>query len=67
MLDWDKVKQSKQVDYQILQCNLGIEISYIGPEFKRFQQRVPARIDSIFVKVNDDLLQSMQIHIFVCF
>ena len=56
MLDWDKAKQPKQVDYQILQYNLGIKISYIGPEFKRFQQRVPARIDSIFVKVNDNLL-----------
>ena len=56
MLDWAKAKQSKQVDYQILQYNLGIKISYIGPEFKRFQWRVPARIDSIFIKVDDDLL-----------
>ena len=67
MLDWDKAKQPKQVDYQILQYNLGIKISYTGQEFKRFQQRVPARIDSIFTKVDDNLLWSIWMHVFVCF
>ena len=59
ILDWEKRNKPKISGLLKIKYNLGIEISYIKPEFKRLQWRVPARIDSIFVKIDNDLLQSI--------